>query len=128
MGLHFGTPHAAIKNPISLRMDVYGLMVNTSSRVQSVANGGQVAVSDQFLQEVWRLQTRREVMSLPLTKEKREEILIKEASAFSDFFALDLDPEKDGWCKLKGVKEKVYVTLVNCTPPEKSVRIIKQVS
>jgi adenylate cyclase len=127
MGLHFGTPHAAVKNPVSQRMDFYGPMVNTSSRVQSRANGGQIAVSDQFIREVWRLQTsgREDVMSLPLDTEKRTEILLKEASTFSEFFALD---PKKGWFKLKGVKEKVHVTLINCTPPEKSVRILEEVS
>jgi adenylate cyclase len=54
MGIHWGTP-VCEADPITRRMDYFGPMVNRSSRIQSVADGGQIAVSSDFISEISRL-------------------------------------------------------------------------
>lgn len=44
MGIHTGTPSCAI-DPVTQRMDYYGLMVNRAARITHAAMGGQILVS-----------------------------------------------------------------------------------
>lgn len=44
MGIHTGTPSCAI-DPVTQRMDYYGLMVNRAARIAHAAMGGQILVS-----------------------------------------------------------------------------------
>ncbi|EXJ89555.1 adenylate cyclase [Capronia epimyces CBS 606.96] len=53
MGLHWGRP-VCEQDPITRRMDYFGPMVNKASRVSAVADGGQIAVSSDFINEVQR--------------------------------------------------------------------------
>lgn len=108
MGLHFGKPYKAVMNPTSQRMDYYGPMINTSARIQSQAEGGQIAVSDEFIREVWRILTNGKVDTTgEMTNATRMRILRKFASP-NDF---DLK-FNEGPCRLKGVHEKVHITLI----------------
>jgi len=108
MGIHFGMPHVAHMNHVTQRIDYYGPSINTSARVQSEAKGGQISVSDDFIREVWRCQTEGMVnTSVPLTDAMRGRILIKEADP--QCFELDC---KKGLVKMKGLEEKVYITLI----------------
>ncbi|GAP83350.1 putative adenylate cyclase [Rosellinia necatrix] len=53
MGIHYGEPVAEI-DPVTRRMDYFGPMVNKASRISAVADGGQVAVSADFISEIQR--------------------------------------------------------------------------
>ncbi|KAF3061462.1 Adenylate cyclase [Daldinia childiae] len=60
MGIHFGEPVAEI-DPVTRRMDYFGPMVNKASRISSVADGGQITVSTDFISEIQRcLETYQE--------------------------------------------------------------------
>jgi adenylate cyclase len=54
MGIHWGMPVCEV-DPVTGRMDYFGPMVNRASRVSSVADGGQITVSSDFITEVQRL-------------------------------------------------------------------------
>ncbi|KAI1756579.1 protein phosphatase 2C [Xylaria castorea] len=60
MGIHYGEPVAEI-DPVTRRMDYFGPMVNKASRISAVADGGQIAVSADFISEIQRcLETYQE--------------------------------------------------------------------
>ncbi|KAF2878145.1 hypothetical protein BDV95DRAFT_600823 [Massariosphaeria phaeospora] len=54
MGIHWGTP-VCETDPVTKRMDYFGPMVNRASRISSVADGGQITVSSDFIAEIQRL-------------------------------------------------------------------------
>ncbi|KAK9357157.1 hypothetical protein V1504DRAFT_465519, partial [Lipomyces starkeyi] len=54
MGIHWGSPVYEC-DPITRRMDYFGPMVNRTSRISAVADGGQIAVSHDFVNEIYRL-------------------------------------------------------------------------
>jgi len=54
MGIHWGRP-VCEPDPITKRMDYFGPMVNRAARIESVADGGQIAVSSDFISEIQRL-------------------------------------------------------------------------
>lgn len=61
MGIHWGEPLAE-PDPVTRRMDYYGPMVNKASRIAAVADGGQIAVSSDFISEIQRcLETYQEI-------------------------------------------------------------------
>jgi class 3 adenylate cyclase len=51
MGMHIGSPELKA-NPLTGRADYYGPMVNKSSRICTLAQGGQVLVSEGVYQAV----------------------------------------------------------------------------
>lgn len=54
MGIHWGAP-VCERDPITRRMDYFGPMVNRAARVSAVADGGQIALSLDFVSEMKRL-------------------------------------------------------------------------
>ncbi|KAF1809004.1 adenylate cyclase protein [Eremomyces bilateralis CBS 781.70] len=54
MGIHWGAPVCEV-DPVTRRMDYFGPMVNRASRISSVADGGQITVSSDFIAEIQRL-------------------------------------------------------------------------
>ncbi|GAM86594.1 hypothetical protein ANO11243_046080 [Dothideomycetidae sp. 11243] len=54
MGIHWGRP-VCEPDPITKRMDYFGPMVNRAARIESVADGGQITVSSDFIAEIQRL-------------------------------------------------------------------------
>ena len=48
MGIHWGSP-VCEPDVITGRMDYFGPMVNRASRISAIADGGQIAVSSDFL-------------------------------------------------------------------------------
>ena len=54
MGMHWGSP---VWEPdlVTRRMDYFGPMVNRASRISSVADGGQITVSHDFISEIERI-------------------------------------------------------------------------
>lgn len=55
MGIHWGSP-VSERDPITRRMDYFGPVVNRASRVNAVADGGQIALSFDFVAEMNRLE------------------------------------------------------------------------
>ncbi|KAH8676841.1 adenylate cyclase [Tricladium varicosporioides] len=53
MGAHWGSP-VCENDPVTRRMDYFGPMVNRASRISSVADGGQITVSADFISEIQR--------------------------------------------------------------------------
>lgn len=53
MGIHWGQP-VCENDPVTRRMDYFGPMVNRASRISSVADGGQITVSADFISEIQR--------------------------------------------------------------------------
>lgn len=53
MGIHFGDC-VSETDPVTRRMDYFGPMVNKASRISAVADGGQIAVSSDFISEIQR--------------------------------------------------------------------------
>ncbi|KAL2065153.1 hypothetical protein VTL71DRAFT_4294 [Oculimacula yallundae] len=53
MGIHWGAP-VCEHDPVTRRMDYFGPMVNRTSRISSVADGGQITVSADFISEIQR--------------------------------------------------------------------------
>lgn len=51
MGIHWGSP-VCEPDVITGRMDYFGPMVNRASRISATADGGQIAVSEDFLEEL----------------------------------------------------------------------------
>ncbi len=54
MGVHWGSPVCEV-DPVTKRMDYFGPMVNRAARISSVADGGQITVSSDFIAEIQRL-------------------------------------------------------------------------
>lgn len=54
MGIHWGSPVCEL-DMVTRRMDYFGPMVNRASRIESSADGGQIAVSSDFLREMERV-------------------------------------------------------------------------
>ena len=54
MGIHWGQP-VCEPDPVTRRMDYFGPMVNRASRISSVADGGQITVSSDFIAEIQRV-------------------------------------------------------------------------
>ncbi|EHL03582.1 putative Adenylate cyclase [Glarea lozoyensis 74030] len=53
MGIHWGRPVCEM-DPVTKRMDYFGPMVNRTSRISNVADGGQITVSADFISEIQR--------------------------------------------------------------------------
>ncbi|KAK5987569.1 Adenylate cyclase [Cladobotryum mycophilum] len=53
MGIHYGDC-VSETDPVTRRMDYFGPMVNKASRISSVADGGQITVSSDFISEIQR--------------------------------------------------------------------------
>jgi adenylate cyclase len=54
MGIHYGSPVWEV-DPVTKRMDYFGPMVNRAARISSVADGGQITVSSDFIAEIQRI-------------------------------------------------------------------------
>lgn len=115
MGIHWGSPVCEL-DMVTRRMDYFGPMVNRTSRIESSADGGQIAMSSDFLRKLKKLnQIHEQIQNGELTLEEAYEgnvragqIIEKELAALDErgysFFEL-------GERKLKGLETPEMITL-----------------
>lgn len=116
MGINWGAPVCEL-DFVTKRMDYFGPMVNRTARISSVADGGQISVSSDFLAEMKRLyEIHWEVLEDKMTIEEayfgnvtagnviEKEIHSVEEEGFS-YFEL-------GEMRLKGLETPELITLV----------------
>ncbi|KAK6202340.1 adenylate cyclase [Scheffersomyces amazonensis] len=116
MGIHWGSP-VCEADVVTGRMDYFGPMVNRTSRISAVADGGQIAVSSDFLDEIKALYKIHENIEKGQTTLSEAyqgnlqagEIIEREISSIeesgSEYFTL-------GERKLKGLETPEPITLV----------------
>lgn len=116
MGIHWGSPVCEL-DYVTRRMDYFGPMVNRASRIMAIADGGQIAVSSDFLAEIRALyKIHDDVISGATTlydayqgNVRGGEIIERELRSIEEikwsFFEL-------GEKKLKGLETPELVTLV----------------
>lgn len=115
MGIHWGSPVCEL-DMVTRRMDYFGPMVNRASRIESSADGGQIAVSSDFLKEMERvISVHSQIGNDEITSESVYEskdnytIVENELSALNlmqySYFLL-------GERKLKGLEAPETITLV----------------
>ena len=129
MGAHWGDPVCEL-DPITRRMDYFGPMVNRASRISSVADGGQVTVSQDFITEIQRtLDTYAE--SDRSSSLGSEDTVIDETLAESirrdlrNLSTQGFEIKDLGERKLKGLENPEYVYLMY--PHALSARLTMQV-
>lgn len=115
MGIHWGSPVCEL-DMVTRRMDYFGPMVNRASRIESSADGGQIAVSSDYLHEMEQLYNIHEMIksgntSLEAAYEgnlRAGEIIEKEIASLEEigvsYFPL-------GERKLKGLETPEMITL-----------------
>jgi len=107
IGLHWGLPHQIILDPVVQRKDFYGNIVNVASRIEGEACGDEIAVSDAFLAELHRVQSRGRIMAISnFVDGDRVRILEREFS-LANFAILS-----KGVRALKGLAVREHVTLI----------------
>lgn len=116
MGIHWGSPVCEL-DMVTRRMDYFGPMVNRASRIESSADGGQIAVSSDFLHEMGLLykihdQIKAGKVTLQAAYEGNNgvgEIIEREINSLDglEFVYYEL-----GERKLKGLETPEMITLV----------------
>ncbi|OTB05955.1 hypothetical protein M426DRAFT_121713 [Hypoxylon sp. CI-4A] len=113
MGVHYGEPVAEI-DPVTRRMDYFGPMVNKASRISSVADGGQITVSADFISEIQRcLETYQENERNGLTGS--EDTFDDDASSaairreLKSLSSQGFEVKEMGERKLKGLENPEYI-------------------
>lgn len=116
MGIHFGSP-VCEKDVLTRRMDYFGPMVNKTSRISSTADGGQIAVSADFISEIQRcLETYSETdrSSSTGSEEQYEEAEIGKdiRSNLRSLSTQGFEVKPMGERKLKGLENPEYIYLM----------------
>lgn len=116
MGIHFGSP-VCEKDNVTRRMDYFGPMVNKTSRISSTADGGQIAVSADFISEIQRcLETYSETdrSSSAGSEEQYEEAEIGKdiRSNLRSLSTQGFEVKPMGERKLKGLENPEYIYLM----------------
>ena len=106
MGIHFGVPFACSLNQLTGRMDYYGYMVNIASRIHGEAEGGEIALSDEFIGELYQGQTGQTISTSCLTHQLRAQITSVE------FEEEEFRVRSKGLRPLKGVHSPQHVFLI----------------
>ncbi|KAJ1821286.1 cysteinyl-tRNA synthetase, partial [Coemansia sp. RSA 2598] len=112
MGMHLGSP-VSEEDPITRRMDYFGPMVNRASRISGAADGGQVYVSQDVMDEVYAILGIFETADHNGITDMRQ--IIDEPSLARDVQALKnlgLSAIQVGEIKLKGLESPELVSMV----------------
>ncbi|KAJ2703793.1 cysteinyl-tRNA synthetase [Coemansia sp. IMI 209128] len=112
MGVHFGCP-VSEEDPVTRRMDYFGPMVNRSARISGAADGGQVYVSQDVMDEVYAILGIFETADLGGITDMHQ--IIDEPSLARDVQALKtlgLCATPIGEIKLKGLESPEFVSMV----------------
>ncbi|KAJ2711235.1 cysteinyl-tRNA synthetase, partial [Coemansia spiralis] len=112
MGLHFGSP-VSEEDPITRRMDYFGPMVNRAARISGAADGGQVYVSQDVMDEVLAILGLFDTADHSGIADMRQ--IIDEPSLARDVQALrnlSLSAMQVGEIKLKGLESPEFVSHV----------------
>ncbi|KAL7663108.1 Adenylate cyclase [[Candida] zeylanoides] len=115
MGIHWGSPVYEL-DVVTRRMDYFGPMVNRTSRINAVADGGQIAVSSDFLKEIGALtEIHRSIAAHKTTLEEAYEgnvavgeIIERELSQLDEIGCVFYEV---GERKLKGLETPELITL-----------------
>lgn len=130
MGIHWGSPVCEL-DMVTRRMDYFGPMVNRTSRINSSADGGQIAVSSDFLHEMEQLYHVHDMIASGATTVQKAyegnpragEIIEKEINALEEigysYFVL-------GERKLKGLETPEMITLAYPKKLEERFEIFKK--
>src|SRR5579859_452504 len=112
MGCHWGTPVCEI-DPITKRMDYFGPMMNRTSRISAVADGGQITISadveaelralEQLADSVGDINPDDDEYESPLLSIKRDMEALKRTG-----FAISPIGER----KLKGLENSEFIYLI----------------
>jgi adenylate cyclase len=116
MGIHWGTPVWEV-DPVTKRMDYFGPMVNRAARISSVADGGQITVSSDFIAEIQRLlETHIESDRTPSTgsEETMEQDVISQAirRELRALMSQGFEVKDLGERRLKGLENPEYIYLM----------------
>jgi adenylate cyclase len=116
MGIHWGTPVWEV-DPVTKRMDYFGPMVNRASRISSVADGGQITVSSDFIAEIQRLlETHIESDRTPSTgsEDTMEQDVISQAirRELRALMSQGFEVKDLGERRLKGLENPEYIYLM----------------
>lgn len=106
MGIHFGAPFACSPNHLTGRMDYYGYMVNIASRIHGEAEGDEIALSDDFITELYRCQTGQHISVSHLTHQLRVHIT---SPLFEE---VEFRVRSKGLRSLKGVHNPQHIFLI----------------
>ncbi|KAI5959957.1 CYR1 [Candida pseudojiufengensis] len=116
MGIHWGSP-VCEPDVVTGRMDYFGPMVNRASRISAIADGGQIAVSSDFLDEMRALTAIHDdiknnvktVADAYQGNENAGKIIERELTSLDDHGS---NFYKMGERKLKGLEIPEMITLV----------------
>ncbi|KAJ2798520.1 cysteinyl-tRNA synthetase, partial [Coemansia helicoidea] len=112
MGMHLGNP-VSEEDPITRRMDYFGPMVNRAARISGAADGGQVYVSQDVMDEVLAILGLFDTADHSAIADMRQ--IIDEPSLARDVQALrnlGLSAVQVGEIKLKGLESPEFVSHV----------------
>lgn len=115
MGIHWGSPVCEL-DVVTRRMDYFGPMVNRASRISAIADGGQVCVSSDFIDEINSLMSlHEEIVDKKVTMAEAYqgylaagEIIESEINQLQDIGIVYYEM---GEKKLKGLEAPEHITL-----------------